>query len=667
MPNLYILILWLSSSVALLSEEVTEYFLPLDAKISAEPTIYIPVISTSPLLEKRMKLQVGDKIIGLNGKRVSNWRELTFLFKSSGHQNSKPISLHVIRDGKALNLENVIYLQETFKNSIYSSSTGLKNLLLKYGIDQRELLNESPAFDLKEGEELSVHDSHILWGLHGRPLSDIEELLSSDVPQDRSLAIDSIKLYFLMTTEHYQKALKMIGKLEKELDQKKMPFLKDFIGFYKSVAKNPPTKEKFPLSEYGVSADFAAICFPYPLVQLSSGNTPFAYDELFSHQYLKVRHGGKQERDTTVRWPYLPRQSWNTGEDEDKEKAYNYLKFVRAALIDGKSMGGWPYRHADLYKSPSRSSILRGLSKFYEEAPEKRLLISYGLAIVGSIANNPTEMQKGVDYISQFGYREFVSLSEFMDQTHSSWTRKRTRNLWNGLKAVAHAEFPVSGIYKFMEQKSTPLADFVRDGYIQEGNRDVVSVYTYAYQRPWLLYNAIVDPEDVSIPEVKDVAPGQDLSTMRIIGHLRRIKSAYEPFEPFHKVGLAERYYSLDKSGKTMALISKEVANSDPLGASTYGYTAKPFLGYTFTLAKGWKKKGSTSPYKTTKEGSAKLKWEGGTASTSRYMVDPAVVAIPQDSKQPTLYLIKGQVYRVEGGEPDFIPVENERSGWKKL
>lgn len=148
---------------------------------------------------------------------------------------------------------------------------------------------------------------------------------------------------------------------------------------------------------------------------------------------------------------------------------------------------------------------------------------------------------------------------------------------------------------------------------------------------------------------------------------LKQIMRAYAPFHPYHKVGIAERYFSFNNDKKASALIPLEVAHSDPLGAAVFGYQVKPYLGYTFTLAKGWSKRGMPQSYKTTKEGSATISWKGGKVSTSRYMVDPVVVAIPSDKKMPVFYLEKGKTYQCVGGPTDFIPVKEERKGWSSL
>ena len=167
--------------------------------------------------------------------------------------------------------------------------------------------------------------------------------------------------------------------------------------------------------------------------------------------------------------------------------------------------------------------------------------------------------------------------------------------------------------------------------------------------------------------EEMDALKEKSQTSQDITPLLKQIIKAYAPYHPYYETGLAERYYSLNGEKQASGLIPVEVAHSDPLGAQAFGYKAKPYLGYTFTIAKGWSKKGMPQPYKTTKPGSVKLKWEKGEVSTARHMVDPVVIAVPKNSKLPVYYLEKGSIYSKVGGPTEFIPVKGERAGWSKL
>lgn len=69
-------------------------------------------------------------------------------------------------------------------------------------------------------------------------------------------------------------------------------------------------------------------------------------------------------------------------------------------------------------------------------------------------------------------------------------------------------------------------------------------------------------------------------------------------------------------------------------------------------------------PYRTTGEGSVKLKWTGGEVATARYKVNPVVIAIPTNSEDPIYYFDNNNVYLANKGPTEFIPVKKQRENW---
>jgi hypothetical protein len=153
---------------------------------------------------------------------------------------------------------------------------------------------------------------------------------------------------------------------------------------------------------------------------------------------------------------------------------------------------------------------------------------------------------------------------------------------------------------------------------------------------------------------------GDIVRTLKAISHARRKdRSGYGD-------DLAGLYYIYDlKQKKPRKLIEKKVAHADPAGQKRFGYKAKPFKGYYFTMLSGTEANGAQKAYpKQSKKRT--YAWHKGKFKASPYVQMPDIVAIPLDRTQPTFFLQWGQVYmkQLNGSKLEYLPQDYYSRGW---
>jgi len=151
-----------------------------------------------------------------------------------------------------------------------------------------------------------------------------------------------------------------------------------------------------------------------------------------------------------------------------------------------------------------------------------------------------------------------------------------------------------------------------------------------------------------------------------VVKTIKTIDRARRKMRSYYGDDLAGLYYLYHrKQNKPMELISREVAHSDPAGQERFGYRAKPFKGYYFTVLSGIESNGNNKNYnRRSKE--TRYSWQKGTISTTTLTRHPDLVAIPQDKSQPTFFLQWGQVFMksLNGKKLEYLPDGYYNKGW---
>ena len=151
-----------------------------------------------------------------------------------------------------------------------------------------------------------------------------------------------------------------------------------------------------------------------------------------------------------------------------------------------------------------------------------------------------------------------------------------------------------------------------------------------------------------------------------IVTTIKSVDRARRKDRSYYGDDLAGLYYLYYRNGKQpMKLFGKDIAHSDPAGQKRFGYDAKPFKGYYFTVLSGAEANGVNKEYRRRSK-KAKFVWEKGSVNTAALTRHPDLVAIPQDKSQPTFFLQWGQVFMkpLNGETLKYLPENYDKKGW---
>ena len=152
----------------------------------------------------------------------------------------------------------------------------------------------------------------------------------------------------------------------------------------------------------------------------------------------------------------------------------------------------------------------------------------------------------------------------------------------------------------------------------------------------------------------------------RIFATLKSIDRARRQDRTYYGDDLAGLYYLYGRKTKQpMQLLSKDIAHSDPAGQKRFGYTAKPYRGYAFTILSGTEVNGVKKEYKRRSK-KTQFVWKKGRITTAALTRHPDLVAIPADPSQPTFFLQWGQVFMkpLKGETLEYVPGNFYEKGW---
>jgi hypothetical protein len=152
----------------------------------------------------------------------------------------------------------------------------------------------------------------------------------------------------------------------------------------------------------------------------------------------------------------------------------------------------------------------------------------------------------------------------------------------------------------------------------------------------------------------------------RIVSTLKSIDQARRKDRTYYGDDLAGLYYLYGgKAKKPLRLFAEDIAHSDPAGQKRFGYRAKPYMGYYFTVLSGAQAKGVNQKYKRRSQ-KTKFTWEKGRFTTTPLTRHPDLAAIPADDSQPTFFLQWGQVFikPLKGETLKYLPENYYEDGW---
>ncbi len=152
----------------------------------------------------------------------------------------------------------------------------------------------------------------------------------------------------------------------------------------------------------------------------------------------------------------------------------------------------------------------------------------------------------------------------------------------------------------------------------------------------------------------------------RIVSTLKSIDRARRKDRSYYGDDLAGLYYLYGvKTKKPMQLFSEDIARSDPAGQNRFGYKARPYRGYYFTVLSGAQAQGVNQAYKRRSQKTT-FTWKKGHVNTTALTRHPDLVAIPADPSRPTFFLQWGQVFMkpLKGETLKYLPENYYEDGW---
>jgi predicted Zn finger-like uncharacterized protein len=151
-----------------------------------------------------------------------------------------------------------------------------------------------------------------------------------------------------------------------------------------------------------------------------------------------------------------------------------------------------------------------------------------------------------------------------------------------------------------------------------------------------------------------------------VVAAIKSIDRSRRKYRSYYGDDLAGLYYlHHGEQNKPLALISREIAHSDPAGQKRFGYDLKPYKGYYFTVLSGVETNGIQKDYHRRAKKS-RFSWQNGTFTTTALTRHPDLVAIPADASQPTFFLQWGQVFMkpLNGKKLEYLPDGYYNKGW---
>ena len=154
----------------------------------------------------------------------------------------------------------------------------------------------------------------------------------------------------------------------------------------------------------------------------------------------------------------------------------------------------------------------------------------------------------------------------------------------------------------------------------------------------------------------------------QIVATLKSVDRARRKDRTHYGDDLAGLYYLYNRKGKKpMHLFDKDIAHSDPAGQKRFGYKAKPYKGYYFTVLSGSEANGTTKKYKRRSK-KTRFVWKKGQITTSALTRHPDLAAIPADHSQPTFSLQWGHVFMkpLNGETLKYFPENYYKKEWRE-
>lgn len=497
MYRIALVILFSTCSFLAADESNLKECLPL-ASEEKDPntTSYLRVRILLGIDETRLPKDIvtGDRVVGVDGFRIGSNCEYNFVKWQKVKENA-PLRLRIIRDGKFMDVTCV--RDKPIRNlgvMLFPPHLPWK-MFERLGVDVKKI------FKKKTGRHMTMSDLSMVQLMPGLICREFERMISGNVDQKR-WAMNFLDVYFDLCLEKFDDASEGVRGL---LNPPKgvHPLMVKVVKFYSKVAKKQPNARQFPLDFYGVTKEFAALYYPYPILRVSKLGKVFStIPKLQKLIETKLNAPAADVRrvkaDTswvrTLAVPKNPPPSFMTE---------FYVDRIKLSYLDEFNHGGWPYKFSGVLSSKYRRGMLKQLRKRYDEKPDDRFATSVALVMAGLFEGSFKDVRKGQAYIATLGSREMAmldetvhraALSEYVPEVRRDPFLKTWQRYVDIQSEAIEAKGELPGIYQYIYQHSPAfhskgLADFT-----------VTALYGFVghySQKPWMVAPALVEKRNI--------------------------------------------------------------------------------------------------------------------------------------------------------------------------
>lgn len=491
----------LASAASLPAAEVARYFDDAAPVRTPPASFYVRVTQVEAgLPADRAGIRLDDRIIGIDGLRVRNIPETTFLRHYYDRRTNLVLTL--VRDGAITNIPvqslfPVRRLGIQFTETAPALDAVLKAWTLSwqdvFGVAPPRLAADAGGLPKELLTAFAVEDPvpRILpfMRMECFPPRALEALL--DPAQDHSPARREsvrhlLQAYACLLAGKYPAATSLIAD-PRLFEQDSDPFLRQLAGFYKALAERPVSREGIQVSRYGVDLAFFVMCYPYPLVPEVSGSGP-VFDAEFQARFNKASSGLDLFSDDLNRDAHLYLA-------KERGTAEEYVGQVKASLLDLENQGGWPFRSYLIYDKAKRPVILNQLLARLDEQPDRILETAFAILAPAMIERNTAAFERAYAIVAASGGREAGFANDLIRLTERHWGLKTGRH--REVMRRIGAERPQAAIYEYLASASPAFRRRAEAGAMLRNGTFVEDLGYACSHMPDIVARAIAEPVDV--------------------------------------------------------------------------------------------------------------------------------------------------------------------------
>ena len=381
---------------------------------------------------RRAGLRSGDRIVGVDGLRVRSPAEYMFM---RYYYDARPdITLTVLRRDSLIDVP--IRHPVPIRRSGFSWRNPYSKhyeLLLQWNIEldggRKVFLDAQVGDDKKETTVTGLLDAfgvrqprlvsqagRLLPLFPARGWEALTRTMVTEREKDRESGEALLNAYLHLRFGERGKASGLLAKMRLPETAPDV-FLRRLAGFYERVCKSPPNWGTPKIWEaYGVDLPFFVACYPYPVVPEKGLTGSFGFDPEFQAFFDQATAG------VWVDWEKIRTKAMKISrEGASGDKDTIYLGQVKAALLDPRNHGGWPFRSPVVRVPDGRETVLKKLAARLDEKPEERVLTALAMLCPAVLSGDLDQFKSAYSIVFGAGPRERACAAAMVGAERHAW------------------------------------------------------------------------------------------------------------------------------------------------------------------------------------------------------------------------------------------------------